>query len=152
MGMFDKLAIWLGVKKKEASVLCVGLDNSGKTTIINHLKPDKVRLQISVYSGRSLYICLLILNLLLQAQATDIVPTIGFSVEKFATQRYAYCFKTQTVFELLILSLNVIWLLLSWRQLFKGLQIYNCNARCKIILKKCRSDFLSKRALSKPIS
>ena len=42
MGMFDKLAIWLGVKKKEASVLCVGLDNSGKTTIINHLKPDKV--------------------------------------------------------------------------------------------------------------
>ncbi len=43
MGMFDKLAIWLGVKKKEASVLCVGLDNSGKTTIINHLKPDKVR-------------------------------------------------------------------------------------------------------------
>ena len=51
MGMFDKLAIWLGVKRKEASVLCVGLDNSGKTTIINHLKPDKVRLyKISVYS------------------------------------------------------------------------------------------------------
>ena len=42
MGLFDKLAIWLGVKKKDASVLCVGLDNSGKTTIINHLKPDKV--------------------------------------------------------------------------------------------------------------
>ncbi|XP_028413730.1 ADP-ribosylation factor-like protein 6 [Dendronephthya gigantea] len=70
MGMFDKLAIWLGVKKKEASVLCVGLDNSGKTTIINHLKPDK-------------------------AQATDIVPTIGFSVEKFATQSLSF-----TVFDM----------------------------------------------------
>jgi ADP-ribosylation factor-like protein 6 len=57
MGMFDKLAIWLGVKKKEASVLCVGLDNSGKTTIINHLKPDKVRLQTSVYSGTPVLPC-----------------------------------------------------------------------------------------------
>lgn len=49
MGMFDKLAIWLGVKKKEASVLCVGLDNSGKTTIINHLKPDKVSVYIILF-------------------------------------------------------------------------------------------------------
>ena len=42
MGLFDKLASWLGIKKKEVHVICVGLDNSGKTTIINHLKPDKV--------------------------------------------------------------------------------------------------------------
>ncbi|KAG7222344.1 hypothetical protein INR49_016299 [Caranx melampygus] len=55
MGLFDKLAGWLGLKK-EVNVLCLGLDNSGKTTIINQLKPSN-------------------------AQAQDIVPTIGFSIE-----------------------------------------------------------------------
>ena len=44
-------------KKKEANIICLGLDNSGKTTIINKLKPEK-------------------------AQTTDIVPTVGFTVEK----------------------------------------------------------------------
>uniref|UniRef100_H2ZXU0 ADP-ribosylation factor-like protein 6 n=1 Tax=Latimeria chalumnae TaxID=7897 RepID=H2ZXU0_LATCH len=62
MGLFDKLAGWLGIKKKEVNVLCLGLDNSGKTTIINKLKPSNARAQ-------------------------DIVPTIGFSVEKFRTSR-----------------------------------------------------------------
>ncbi|ETE66488.1 ADP-ribosylation factor-like protein 6 [Ophiophagus hannah] len=62
MGLFDKLASWLGLKKKEVHVLCLGLDNSGKTTIINKLKPYN-------------------------AQAQDIVPTIGFSIEKFKTSR-----------------------------------------------------------------
>uniref|UniRef100_A0A8D0ERC2 ADP ribosylation factor like GTPase 6 n=1 Tax=Strix occidentalis caurina TaxID=311401 RepID=A0A8D0ERC2_STROC len=54
MGLFDKLAGWLGLKKKEVHVLCLGLDNSGKTTIINKLKPSN-------------------------AQTQDIVPTIGFT-------------------------------------------------------------------------
>ncbi|MGH0168681.1 UNVERIFIED_CONTAM: hypothetical protein FKN15_055103 [Acipenser sinensis] len=62
MGLFDKLAGWLGIKKKEVHVLCLGLDNSGKTTIINKLKPSN-------------------------AQTQDIVPTIGFSIEKFKTSR-----------------------------------------------------------------
>lgn len=61
MGFFDKLSSWLGMKKKEINVLCIGLDNSGKTTIINKLKPEK-------------------------AQAQDIVPTVGFTVEKFMSQ------------------------------------------------------------------
>lgn len=43
MGLFDKLAGWLGLKK-EVNVLCLGLDNSGKTTIINRLKPSNVSL------------------------------------------------------------------------------------------------------------
>ena len=43
MGFFDSLVTWLGLKNKEARVLCVGLDNSGKTTLINQLKPDSVR-------------------------------------------------------------------------------------------------------------
>uniref|UniRef100_A0A8C5LSS5 ARF like GTPase 6 n=1 Tax=Leptobrachium leishanense TaxID=445787 RepID=A0A8C5LSS5_9ANUR len=64
MGLFDRLAGWLGLKKKEVHVLCLGLDNSGKTTIINKLKPAN-------------------------AQAQDIVPTIGFSIEKFKTSSSA---------------------------------------------------------------
>ncbi|ESO88897.1 hypothetical protein LOTGIDRAFT_204362 [Lottia gigantea] len=59
MGLLDRLARWLGMKKKEANVLVVGLDNSGKTTILNYLKPE-------------------------ECKSHDIVPTVGFSVEKFA--------------------------------------------------------------------
>ena len=43
MGLFDKFASWFGLKKKEFNIICLGLDNSGKTTIINKLKPDRVR-------------------------------------------------------------------------------------------------------------
>jgi len=31
-----------GISKKKANIICVGLDNSGKSTIINKLKVDKV--------------------------------------------------------------------------------------------------------------
>ncbi|XP_036616946.1 ADP-ribosylation factor-like protein 6 [Trichosurus vulpecula] len=58
MGLLDKLSGLLGLKKKEVHILCLGLDNSGKTTIVNKLKPPN-------------------------AQTQDIVPTIGFSVQKF---------------------------------------------------------------------
>ncbi|XP_033112877.1 ADP-ribosylation factor-like protein 6 [Anneissia japonica] len=58
MGIFDFFSNLFGSNKKQAQVLCIGLDNSGKTTIINQLKPK-------------------------DAQAEDIVPTIGFTVEKF---------------------------------------------------------------------
>uniref|UniRef100_A0A8C9XMC5 ADP-ribosylation factor-like protein 6 n=1 Tax=Sander lucioperca TaxID=283035 RepID=A0A8C9XMC5_SANLU len=44
MGLFDRLAGWLGLKK-EVNVLCLGLDNSGKTTIINQLKPSNAQAQ-----------------------------------------------------------------------------------------------------------
>ena len=59
MGFMDKLFGWLKSKKKEARILCVGLDNSGKTTIINQLKSQNLR-------------------------AIDVPPTVGFQVEKFA--------------------------------------------------------------------
>ncbi|XP_064436584.1 ADP-ribosylation factor-like protein 6 isoform X5 [Mirounga angustirostris] len=62
MGLLDRLSGLLGLKKKEVHVLCLGLDNSGKTTIINKLKPSN-------------------------AQSQDIVPTIGFSIEKFKSSR-----------------------------------------------------------------
>lgn len=43
MGLLDTLATWLGLKQRQAKVICVGLDNSGKSTIINHLKPETVK-------------------------------------------------------------------------------------------------------------
>ena len=44
MDFFAKL---FGGGSKQAQVLCVGLDNSGKTTIINQLKPKDVSMQYS---------------------------------------------------------------------------------------------------------
>lgn len=52
MGFFDRLGRLLGLKKKELNVLCIGLDNSGKTTIINKLKPDKVSEEFMAAAGR----------------------------------------------------------------------------------------------------
>ncbi|XP_014300213.1 ADP-ribosylation factor-like protein 6 isoform X2 [Microplitis demolitor] len=59
MKLFDRLAHALGLKKKEVNVLVVGLNNSGKSTVINQFKREDDR-------------CI------------DIVPTVGFNVEKFA--------------------------------------------------------------------
>ena len=47
MGIFKKLFGMLGgslvgSNGRKVRILCVGLDNSGKTTIINWLKPKKV--------------------------------------------------------------------------------------------------------------
>ena len=58
MPLFTKLLTFLGLKKKEVNVLVVGLDNSGKSSVMNHFKPKETKV-------------------------TEIVPTVGFSVEKF---------------------------------------------------------------------
>lgn len=42
MGLFDMISSAFGWSKKEARILVIGLDNSGKTTLINHIKPKKV--------------------------------------------------------------------------------------------------------------
>mmetsp|Transcript_16549 Transcript_16549/g.23240 ORF Transcript_16549/g.23240 Transcript_16549/m.23240 type:complete len:180 (+) Transcript_16549:22-561(+) len=47
-----------GSKKKQSKCLVVGLDNSGKSTILNFLKPDAQK-------------------------QTEMYPTVGFQVEKF---------------------------------------------------------------------
>ncbi|XP_020372579.2 ADP-ribosylation factor-like protein 6 [Rhincodon typus] len=70
MGFLDKLAFCLRLKRRDVNILCLGLDNSGKSTIINCLKPTS-------------------------AQAKDLFPTTGFSVEKFSTSRLSF-----TVFDM----------------------------------------------------
>jgi ADP-ribosylation factor-like protein 6 len=47
-----------GLLKREAKIIVVGLDNSGKSTLINHLKPKK-------------------------SASYEVAPTVGFSVETF---------------------------------------------------------------------
>jgi len=53
------MALALGFIKHTVRILVIGLDNSGKTTLVNHLKPKK-------------------------ALTTEVVPTVGFSVEEFS--------------------------------------------------------------------
>nr|CAD7457642.1 unnamed protein product [Timema tahoe] len=65
MGLWDKLVSLLGFKKKEVNVLVIGLNNSGKSTVINHFKNEEER-------------------------TVDIVPTVGFNVEKFKNQNVGF--------------------------------------------------------------
>ena len=43
MGFFQMIEAAFGLTRKSARILVIGLDNSGKSTIIDHLKPKKVR-------------------------------------------------------------------------------------------------------------
>jgi ADP-ribosylation factor-like protein 6 len=42
MGILQRLLDAIGFAKPQCKVLCVGLDNSGKSTVIQHLKPKQV--------------------------------------------------------------------------------------------------------------
>uniref|UniRef100_A0A0N4ZXF1 ADP-ribosylation factor-like protein 6 n=1 Tax=Parastrongyloides trichosuri TaxID=131310 RepID=A0A0N4ZXF1_PARTI len=65
MGFFSSIGNLLGFGKRTVHVLVLGLDNSGKTTILNHLKPP-------------------------EAQSVTVVPTIGYSMEKFTSSNFTF--------------------------------------------------------------
>ncbi|XP_023193360.1 ADP-ribosylation factor-like protein 3 isoform X6 [Xiphophorus maculatus] len=87
MGLLDKLSGWLGLRKKEVNVLCLGLDNSGKTTIINQLKPSNHPNHLGPLSEEWKHVS--------QTAAQEIVPTIGFNIEKFKSSSLSF-----TVFDM----------------------------------------------------
>jgi len=64
MGLFKRLFGGMTTKKK-MRIVVVGLDNSGKTTILNALKPKKASLET--------------------------VPTVGFSTEEFQKHGVNFC-------------------------------------------------------------
>lgn len=66
MGLLDKLVGALGLKKKEARILVLGLNNSGKSTLLHQLKNED------------------------KSCCSDVVPTVGFNVEKFKSKSLIY--------------------------------------------------------------
>ncbi|KAI8845428.1 ADP-riboslyation factor-like protein 6 [Chytridium lagenaria] len=68
MGFWDSLLTSLGFSKRKLNILFVGLDNSGKSTILNGLKLESV-------------------------PPLEIIPTVGFNVETFTRSRLHFtCF------------------------------------------------------------
>ena len=68
MGLLSMIAAAFGFSKKEARILVIGLDNSGKTTIINYLKAKKGSIPTSY----------------------EVTPTVGFQVEEFASNNIKF--------------------------------------------------------------
>lgn len=50
------IANFFGLVKRKSSLLVVGLDNSGKTTIVNQIKPDPASYNCWIYLKQSHYI------------------------------------------------------------------------------------------------
>lgn len=60
-GILTRIGFALGLLKHPASVLVIGLDNSGKTTLIQHLKASSA-----------------------SSASQEVTPTVGFQVEEFS--------------------------------------------------------------------
>ena len=69
----------IGFAKPQCKVLCVGLDNSGKSTVIQHLKPKQVTRKFEGFAFAPNRI-----NCATQVAMKEITPTVGFNVEQFA--------------------------------------------------------------------
>uniref|UniRef100_A0A915CDJ6 Uncharacterized protein n=1 Tax=Parascaris univalens TaxID=6257 RepID=A0A915CDJ6_PARUN len=65
MGLLNQLSTIFGMSKKQVNILVLGLDNSGKTTILNQLKPP-------------------------DAQTMQVVPTVGYNVDKFTSSNMSF--------------------------------------------------------------
>lgn len=65
----QKMAQTLGLSKQKVQILVVGLDNSGKTTLLNKLRPQN------------------------KSESKEVAPTIGFTVESFKKESLSFtCF------------------------------------------------------------
>ncbi|CAD5216603.1 unnamed protein product [Bursaphelenchus okinawaensis] len=65
MGLFSAIAKFFAPHQQPCEVLVLGLDNSGKTSILNQLKPP-------------------------DNQLNTVVPTVGYNVEKFSASNIAF--------------------------------------------------------------
>lgn len=95
MGLLDRLSGLLGLKKKEVHVLCLGLDNSGKTTIINKLKPSNVSIFVRCYmqfllervNMQNYFVC----HYTFILSQYEILLTSYYLKAKSTSQRYLQC-------------------------------------------------------------
>ena len=100
MGFFKKLTNLLAGGSSASSkhrILVVGLDNSGKSTILAWLKPKKVRRARGVVRSErgQRFACVLLTPPSLppsrsQAVQPEVVPTVGFTVEEFSKNGLAF--------------------------------------------------------------
>jgi ADP-ribosylation factor-like protein 6 len=65
MGVFDSFLKWLGFGSREVNVLVIGLDNSGKSSLLNFLRPP-------------------------DTQNHYITPTVGFNIEHFSCKKLSF--------------------------------------------------------------
>ncbi|VDO90498.1 unnamed protein product [Haemonchus placei] len=65
MGFLSTLSQILGVGRRQVNVIVVGLDNSGKTTMLNYLRTPETR-------------------------TSQIAPTVGYSVTNFTTESFSF--------------------------------------------------------------
>ena len=73
MGFFKRLGIALGLLKREAAILVVGLDNSGKSTILRVLTTTTTARHRGAVGGD-----------------LDVVPTVGFAQETFVAGKLKF--------------------------------------------------------------
>ena len=82
MGVWSNFLTSIGFLKKKVNLLCIGLDNSGKSTILQYLKAENVD-----FLNHQVPTC--------NFQTLEVVPTVGFSVEFFSKSKLAF-----TVFDM----------------------------------------------------
>ena len=73
VGFLRRLGIALGLLKRDAAILVVGLDNSGKSTILRYLTLARQR------GGATT-----------TEHALDVVPTVGFAQETFVAGKLKF--------------------------------------------------------------
>ncbi|CAM9640323.1 unnamed protein product, partial [Discosporangium mesarthrocarpum] len=78
MGLFTKLAKAMGITRGQMRILVIGLDNSGKSTLINHIKPSQVRSSCRVARNGVTE------KLGAYTSPFEATPTVGFQEEEFA--------------------------------------------------------------------
>jgi ADP-ribosylation factor-like protein 6 len=86
MGFFKMIATALGFKSREARIIVIGLDNSGKTTLIQHLKPKKVGKTVTIFHPK----IMMALYSLRQAKTSEVTPTVGFTIEEFSKNNISF--------------------------------------------------------------
>uniref|UniRef100_A0A915CMU4 ADP-ribosylation factor-like protein 6 n=1 Tax=Ditylenchus dipsaci TaxID=166011 RepID=A0A915CMU4_9BILA len=65
MGLLQTLSSIFNGGNKQVDIIVLGLDNSGKTTVLNQLKPP-------------------------DAQSSSVVPTVGFAVDRFTASNMTF--------------------------------------------------------------
>ena len=73
MGIWTNFLFSIGLVKRKVNVLFVGLDNSGKSTILSKLKASQV---MQIFK--------------IQSPVEEIIPTVGFTVEKFSKSKLSF--------------------------------------------------------------